>query len=73
MPQPTQTLAAALAAALAATIAEISAAPDGGRALAAELYKELQAAGLDEPTAAALSHQIHRAAAAAPKETTPDA
>lgn len=67
------TSAQTLAAALAATLAEISAAPDGGRALAAELYKELQAAGLDEATAAALSHQLHRAAQAAPKETTPDA
>lgn len=57
---------APLAAELAAALASIAAAEDGGRSASAALYRALQAAGLPEPAAADLAHQIHRAAQAAP-------
>jgi hypothetical protein len=49
--------------ALAQTIATLAALdPEARRPLLATLYKELQAAGISEPVAAALQHQIAQAA-----------
>lgn len=65
---PTQT--AQLIAQLVATLAALD--PEARRAPLAQLYRELQAAGLPEEAAAAIQHQLSRAAeGAATTHTVP--
>jgi hypothetical protein len=69
MPDPTTRAAEALA----DLIGQIQASPDQRRQITTDLYKALQAAGLPEPAAAALQHQIVRVADAITPEGTTDA